>query len=536
MTEVNIIERFLNKNFLISPDFLECYDGKDETIMKAFDGKEGPLVLNKDLVFVLKNNDKLAEINWVEFDKSRATLEKGKEEKIYNTFLDILSCRLSPECGRSLDNISNNGRKVEQEIVVESPGDIAGAIVTRNYIDEENKKKEVSHFVQYFRARYNTLKDVLLSRPELQGTLSINRVICKKEREGVSIIGMVFDKRKTKNGNLVITLEDLTGIVNILVNKGKEGLFSIAEDLALDEIVGVIGTFSDGVIYAEKIYFPDVPMTNNVKRCSDDVKVAFISDIHVGSIYFLEKQFLNFIGWLNNKDDLARNIKYLFIVGDLVEGIGVFPDQEKTLTIFDVKQQYKELARYLSLIRKDIQIIMCPGDHDALRLAHPQPAITKELSEDIVALPNVVLVTNPSMVNIHSSRTFPGFDILLYHGHGYHYFIDNVESLRKGDTLENPRKIMKFLLQKRHLAPTHSSSVYVPDSKYDPLIIDKVPDVFVSGHLHRSDVGVYRNVITISCSCWQARTDFQIKVDNHPDPGTVPILNLKTRNVEILHF
>ena len=152
MNSVNVIENFLHKNFLISPDFLDCYDGNDEAIIKTFAGRDGPLVLNKDLFLILKNSSKIAEINWVEFDKSRAILEKGKEEKIYKTFLDILSYSTF-ENKKILDN-GEDLREVEQ-LIVEAPTDVAGVIGTRNYIDEENKKKEVSHFTQFFRLRYN---------------------------------------------------------------------------------------------------------------------------------------------------------------------------------------------------------------------------------------------------------------------------------------------------------------------------------------------------------------------------------------------
>ncbi len=40
----------------------------------------------------------------------------------------------------------------------------------------------------------------------------------------------------------------------------------------------------------------------------------------------------------------------------------------------------------------------------------------------------------------------------------------------------------------------------------------------------------------ISGSCWQAKTDFQEKLGHEPEPGRVPIVNLKTRAVKILDF
>ncbi|MFH1592927.1 MAG: DNA-directed DNA polymerase II small subunit [Candidatus Woesearchaeota archaeon] len=535
MKRVEVVEKLLSKNFLASPDLFDCYDD-EEPVFSNFPGKERPLVLNKDLFLLLKGNGKVAEINWIEFDKSRSALEKGKDTKIYKTFLDILSYHSVPKTREVLDTINQTVRVPESKIVIEEQKGVAGAIVIKNYVEEEMKKKEVSNFVQYFRMRYNSLRNLLVSRPELQGALSINRIMSKRERSEVSFVGMLLDKRKTKNGNYVLVFEDLTGTITVLVNKNKEQLIPVVEDLVLDETVGVVGNLSESVVYAKDFLFADVPLSKEAKRCPDDVAAAFISDVHVGSVYFLEKQFLKFIEWLNEKKGVAGKIKYLFVCGDLVDGVGVFPEQEKNLVIKDIVKQYTELARYFGMIRKDIQVILSPGDHDALRIAHPQPVLSKKLAKDIWALDNVVLVTNPSRINIHASSDFPGFDVLMYHGHGFHNFIDSVESLRKGNAVDNARLIMRALLQKRHLAPSHASTVYIPDSKEDPLVIDKVPDVFVSGHLHKSDVGNYRNVITINCSCWQAQTDFQIKVGNHPDPGKVPVLNLKTRAVEIVEF
>ena len=68
------------------------------------------------------------------------------------------------------------------------------------------------------------------------------------------------------------------------------------------------------------------------------------------------------------------------------------------------------------------------------------------------------------------------------------------------------------------------------------LVIDKVPDIFVCGEMHRSDVSSYNGVLTINCSCWQAKTEFQEKTGNNPDPAKVPLLNLKTTAIKILNF
>ena len=95
---------------------------------------------------------------------------------------------------------------------------------------------------------------------------------------------------------------------------------------------------------------------------------------------------------------------------------------------------------------------------------------------------------------------------------------------------------MKFLLQRRHLAPAHTSTLYIPDPEKDPLVLEKVPDFFIAGHIHKSNFATYRGVSMISGSCFQGKTPFQEKMGHEPDPGRVPIINLQTRAVKIMRF
>jgi DNA polymerase II small subunit len=151
-------------------------------------------------------------------------------------------------------------------------------------------------------------------------------------------------------------------------------------------------------------------------------------------------------------------------------------------------------------------------------------------------MPNVTMLSNPSYVNIHSSDSFSGFDVLLYHGYSFDYYVANVDMIRNQGGYDRADLIMRFLLKRRHLAPTHKSTLYIPDTQKDPLVIDKIPDFFVTGHIHKCSVSTYRNVTLISGSCWQSKTAFQEKVGHNPEPCRVPLVNLKTRAIKILRF
>jgi DNA polymerase II small subunit len=159
----------------------------------------------------------------------------------------------------------------------------------------------------------------------------------------------------------------------------------------------------------------------------------------------------------------------------------------------------------------------------------------KEYAESIVELPNVTMVTNPSYTNIHAMDGYLGQEVLMYHGYSFDRLIDQVDGLRLAGGYEKADEIHKFLLKRRHLSPSHHLNVNLP-TKEDAHIISKIPDILVSGHIHRARIGSYKNVVSISGSCWQAVTDFQLKFGHNPEPGLIPIMNLKTRKASMLSF
>lgn len=543
MNKSEVVLNLLKRNYLVSPDFFEDLSDKDLNKLSAnVFGDERPMVLDKDLLFLIKNNLKI-DINWRDFEQSKVVFEKGKDKKIYKTFLDIFYYDVSEKKKKKIDTILETVKKPQpiEKVVVEREDDFPGVIVLDSY-KEKNKKREVQDFVSYFRSRYDSIKKILQGRQELREVISINRALNKNVKENVVLIGLVYEKRFTKNGNVMLTLEDTTGHINIIINKNRDDLFTVAKDLVLDEVIGISGFISNNFVFANDLFLPDVPIDKELKKSSDDAYAVFTADLHVGSNMFFEEDFLNFVSWLNGEygdkehKEISSKIKYLFIVGDLIDGVGIYPNQDKELFIKDVYKQYEKCAELLKLIRKDITIIVCPGNHDALRLAEPQPIMDKEIAKPLWDLKNVMFITNPGVVSIHSSKDFVGFDVLLYHGFSFTYFVDNVEGIRLNGGNDRSDLIMQFLLQKRHLAPTHESSLYIPDVNEDPLVIKKVPDFFVTGHMHRTSALNYRNTSLIACGCWQGQTPFMEKKGITPDPSKISIVNLKTREIKILKF
>ncbi len=555
-----IISKFIENGFLVSPEFLDKNDKEDEAsslldqIKIKLSSKDNPIVLGQDLLPVIYN-DKKVDINWLEFDSSKALYEKGRNGKTYQTFLDIIienkpEISLDKPFKKSLEGKESSqtsfSEKLEQketqkEKETGNSDDKYRVHILKSY-DEPPKKRTVQDFVTYFRLRYEGIKKILLNRTELQNATSISRIIGRNGHEPAAIIGIVSEKRITKNGSIIFNLEDLTGSITAIISKGNSnGLIDVANDVVDDEVIGLTGFVRDKAIFANSIIWPDVPL-KELKKAKDECYVAFISDIHVGSKKFLFDEFMKFVRWINGgtgdekQREVALKIKYLFVIGDIIDGCGVFPGQEDTLAIKDIEKQYDACAAIFAQIRKDIKIIMCPGQHDSLRSSEPQPTLYKDFARKLYELENVVMVSNPALVNIHASKEFPGFDVLMYHGASFHYFISNVDSVRRQDPKNNPSVVSKFLLKRRHLAPTYGSVGILPDTKSDSLIIDKVPDFFVNGDMHRTNIGNYNGVAIINSSCWQDRTEFEEKVGNNPDPAKVPIVNLKTRETTVLDF
>ena len=72
--------------------------------------------------------------------------------------------------------------------------------------------------------------------------------------------------------------------------------------------------------------------------------------------------------------------------------------------IKDVGEQYKKLSELLARIRSDVQIILCPGQHDAVRVAEPQPIIGRTYASPLYDIENLVLVTNPCLVKLKNGE------------------------------------------------------------------------------------------------------------------------------------
>jgi DNA polymerase II small subunit len=146
------------------------------------------------------------------------------------------------------------------------------------------------------------------------------------------------------------------------------------------------------------------------------------------------------------------------------------------------------------------------------------------------------MVSNPAYLALDKTDDFLGITLLMYHGGSLPWYADNIPSIRRAGGQKCADDLMIALLKRRHMCPAHGAYLYVPDPDEDALIIDPIPDIFVTGHVHRAQTKNYRNVTCINSSCWTAITENQEKRGLEPQPGRAFVVSLKTREVKMLNF
>jgi len=502
MEDKKILE-FLERGILLSPDVT------DDLETNQFDTEKDILLVDRKTRDLVNEN-----VDWKAVDEAKVRAEKHDDPGRYERIIS-----LAKDCEFR-----------------EKPG----VKVLFNYV-KRSHKYTYNDFVAHFNQRFRTLSGILRQRSELHGTTAIARV-SRRRNENVTLIGMVNNKSITKNGNVMFTIEDQSGELRALVTQKHQETFALAKDIVLDEVIGVTGMMGDGILFVNALFFPDVPVTHELKKGPEEEYIAVIGDPQIGGKEFLSKDFAKLIAWFNgrlgNEDQraLAAKVKYVIVIGDLVEGVGVYPGQERDLIIKDIKEQYAEFTRLIKQLPKDLQIICIPGNHDAGRISEPQPPIYKDFAPELYGMENITMLSSPSVVNLGARPGFPGLDVLLYHGYSLIYYADNVPSIRGRGGQKRAELIMKYLLQRRHLAPTHGSNLYIPDPETDPLVISRVPDVFVTGHIHRVSSAVYRGVTLLNTSAWCDITDNQEKRGLEPQPGRLVLMDFQTRDVKVINF
>jgi len=372
--------------------------------------------------------------------------------------------------------------------------------------------------------KYNKLKNLIRKRPEVSSATNINNIFRISNSIEISTLGLVDKIHQTKKGNFLFTLEDLTGKISVLIQNNYQMVF-------------VKGLYNPGehgrkgIIFASYISKIDIPTDFQPNTSPDPLSIALISDTHIGSKEFEEGLFTKFINFLNGKSknkllrEKAGRIKYLVINGDLIDGIGIYPNQQEDLVIADIYKQFKKASEILLEIPDYIKIFFVSGNHEPVRNAIPRPAVPKKYCEDLVDM-GIKCLGNPSLIKTHNVNT------LIYHGesmHDMHRIIHDLD-------INKPVETMKEFLICRHLAPTFGEKTQIAPVNTDHLIVEKIPDIFHTGHIHINGIGKYRNVTLVNSGCFQAQTDFMKSFGIMPTPGIVPVIELDSLDFLSLDF
>ncbi|MBU0591186.1 DNA-directed DNA polymerase II small subunit [Candidatus Micrarchaeota archaeon] len=405
-------------------------------------------------------------------------------------------------------------KEYAEDIKVNHMSDVTG---------KSRTKGEVSNFISYFRNRFQRVSRFL---KKTGATGNIDLADVKRHlNEKARIIVLISGKRETKKGNLLFDVEDMTGTFKVVVSSSKnnEKLMEKAQNVLSDDIVAFTGKILEPYIIAEDIEWPDIPVIREKHRSENDVATAYLSDIHFGSRYFLGNYLQSFVDWLHGKGEmreLAGKIKYILIAGDVVDGIGIYPNQEKELVVKDIQSQYRMFNDFVESLPDYIKVIVAPGNHDAVRRGEPQPA----LGSDLVTS-NALCVGNPSRLSIE------GINHLVYHGTS----IDSMIASLPDSSYVHPEKVMVEYLKRRHLSPIYGGNLIIPEN-VDYMVIDDPPDIFHCGHVHKNGYTQYRGTLVINSGTFQDRTDFQVKQGHVPTPALVPVYEMKSGRLHTLDF
>ncbi len=449
-------------------------------------------------------------------------IEKAREKNVFLVTKEFVEEFFPEEKKEEFSFIVKKGKpaaasRIEARLEIDKSKDITG---------ESTSEGTVENFIELFRDRYKRMKSILMNRVHLKDVIDMEN-LDKYQNQEVKVIGMIRDIRRSRNGNLLLDIEDPTGTALVVdsSDSAKKGT-----TLVHDEVVGVVGTLKGDLLLAKEVIEPDIPMAKQHPECEEPVSAAFLSDIHVGSLLFKEREFQRFLDWLNlsgngNRREVAESIKYLFIAGDLVDGIGIYPGQESELAIPDIYKQYSYLARLLEQVPSYIEVIVAAGNHDAVRRAEPQPSLEAFL-EPLKEMPNFHLVGNPARARVH------GVDVLMYHGTSMDAMISALPHL----SYDKPERAQVEYLKKRHLSPIYGTKEQIAPESKDYMAMDFVPDVFHCGHVHKNGYANYRGVKVINSGTWQAQTDFQQQQGHIPTPCQVPILDLRSMQMRQINF
>lgn len=342
--------------------------------------------------------------------KSLEFLEKNPEE-IQKILEKIKSLKISTI---TLDIIEDIIKLVELKIL-------------KNFSYEE-KTYTVEDYIKFFNNRYEKLKQIIAKRIDLINLISINKISDRTKK--FSLIALVKEKNIGENS---ITIEDGTEELTVFFHEMTDFDF-----ILLDEVVGLVCEKEYDKVFVDKTIWPDVSLSKEIAKSTDEIYCLFISDFHMDSKEFNEKSYKKFLDWIQST---TYKKFFIFVLGD-------------------ISNDKDDLQRFLSDLSKFDKFFL-KGEID---------------------LPNIASST-------HSLIEVQGVKIFISHGEIFSSYSNAWDGL-------TPETVFLNLIKKRHLNPTFDFSKKIYDE--DPYFLDTIPDIFVSGHFHSPGILNYKGITIIS--------------------------------------
>jgi len=191
-------------------------------------------------------------------------------------------------------------KEIDPQLIIAKESDVTGKSTCEGKIED---------FIEYFNEKYRTLREIIKDRETYIGAVPID-VVRRYKNEVSTFIGMVKEKRESKKGRKFLDMEDPSGEMTVLVPSNNDALNRLYATIMEDEVLGIQGKLTNDLFIASDIVEPELPVTYRGNYAQEPVYAAFLSDIHVGSNLFLEKEFQNFLDWLNLREETGeRSLK-----------------------------------------------------------------------------------------------------------------------------------------------------------------------------------------------------------------------------------
>lgn len=402
--------------------------------------------------------------------------------------------------------------------------------IDERFLEHYKIEGEIDEFKNYFKNRYLKLKSILEKRGE-----AFSKIIdvLKNPKGSEATLAVMLMEKIEKEQSILLQVEDDTGAARLVAPRKDAELARKVEKLVADQVFGVKVSKVDNSFIVRDVFMPDIPM--KWRSISEDnipeVYIALISDLHVGSKKFRRDLWESFLDWLSSsRDPEVKRLRYIVVAGDIVDGVGVFPKQEKELEYTSIIQQIDEVAKLFSEIPKDIRVIISVGNHDPVVRALPQPPLPDKYRKRLEKDREYIFVGNPAYIKVENRS------LLVYHGQSLDDIIQYLPNTSYSMLDREIKNVLETLIQCRHLAPIYGENTPILPTPKDMLVVEDIPDILHTGHVHVAYVGNYREVVLVNSGTWQEQTSYQREVGLEPTVGTAVLVNLKTLSTRLKKF